>query len=98
MVVFENDVPIFLHVFPIGGADITNDIALGLKIPIEEAEEVKIGSYQMANYPHKKLDEIIEARLTDIFELVENYLKNRTEWSSAGWNYFNRRKRPALYY
>ncbi|MEK7594006.1 MAG: cell division protein FtsA [Patescibacteria group bacterium] len=75
MVVFENDVPIFLHVFPIGGADITNDIALGLKIPIEEAEEVKIGSYQMANYPHKKLDEIIEARLTDIFELVENYLK-----------------------
>ncbi|MEK7143680.1 MAG: cell division protein FtsA [Patescibacteria group bacterium] len=75
MVVFENDVPIFLHIFPIGGADITNDIALGLKIPIEEAEEVKIGSYQMANYPHKKLDEIIEARLTDIFELVENYLK-----------------------
>lgn len=75
MVVFENDVPIFLHIFPIGGADITNDIALGLKIPIEEAEEVKIGSYQMANYPRKKLDEIIEARLTDIFELVENYLK-----------------------
>lgn len=75
MVVFENDNPVFLHVFPIGGTDITNDIALGLKIPIEEAEEVKIGSYQMANYPRKKLDEIIEARLTDIFELVENYLK-----------------------
>ncbi|MEK7115706.1 MAG: cell division protein FtsA, partial [Patescibacteria group bacterium] len=66
---------ISLEVFPIGSDDITNDIALGLKIPIEEAEEVKIGSYQMANYPHKKLDEIIEARLTDIFELVENYLK-----------------------
>lgn len=75
MVVYENDTPIFLHVFPIGGTDITNDIALGLKIPIEEAEEIKLGNYQMANYPRKKLDEIIEARLTDIFELIENYLK-----------------------
>lgn len=75
MVVFENDVPTFLHVFPIGGTDITNDIALGLKIPIEEAEEIKIGNREPLNYPRKKLDEIIEARLTDIFELVENYLK-----------------------
>src|SRR3989344_102311 len=31
IVVFENNIPISLEVFPIGGADITNDIALGLK-------------------------------------------------------------------
>ena len=75
MVVFENDTPTFLHVFPIGGTDITNDIALGLKIPIEEAEEIKLGGLTTSNYSRRKLDEIIEARLTDIFELVENYLK-----------------------
>ncbi|MEK7581771.1 MAG: cell division protein FtsA [Patescibacteria group bacterium] len=75
MVVFENDTPTFLRVFPIGGIDITNDIALGLKIPIEEAEEIKLGGSLATNYSRRKLDEIIEARLTDIFELVENYLK-----------------------
>jgi len=75
MVVYENDTPTFLHVFPIGGTDITHDIALGLKIPLEEAEGIKTGTLHPGSYPRKKLDEIIEARLTDIFELVENYLK-----------------------
>ncbi|MBX4215547.1 pilus assembly protein PilM, partial [Candidatus Parcubacteria bacterium] len=75
MVVYENDTPVFLHVFPIGGTDITHDIALGLKIPLEEAEGIKTGDVHPGNYPRKKLDEIIEARLIDIFELVENYLK-----------------------
>ncbi|MEK7662356.1 MAG: cell division protein FtsA [Patescibacteria group bacterium] len=75
MVVFENDTPVFLHVFPIGGTDITNDIALGLKIPIEEAEEIKTGGLDSSSRPRRKLEEIIEARLIDIFELVETYLK-----------------------
>ncbi|KKU81220.1 MAG: Cell division protein ftsA [Parcubacteria group bacterium GW2011_GWA1_47_8] len=72
--VFENDVPISLQVFPIGSTDITNDIALGLKIPLEEAEKIKI-SGGGGTYPKKKLEEIIEARLCDIFELVESHLK-----------------------
>jgi len=75
MVVFENDIPVFLHVFPIGGTDITNDIALGLKIPLEEAEEIKTGGLDSSNRPRRKLEEIIEARMIDIFELVETYLK-----------------------
>src|SRR5690606_12965798 len=32
IVVFEDNIPVSLEVFPIGGANITNDIALGLKI------------------------------------------------------------------
>ena len=36
--VFENNIPTSLEVFPIGSTDITNDIALGLKVPLEEAE------------------------------------------------------------
>ena len=35
IVVYENDTPISLDVFPIGSADITNDMALGLKIAPE---------------------------------------------------------------
>ncbi len=75
VVVFENNIPISMEFFPIGGTDITNDIALGLKIPIEEAENIKIGTISSGSYSKKKLDEIISARLTDMFELVENHLK-----------------------
>ncbi len=75
IVVYENNIPISLEVFPIGSNDITNDIALGLKIPLEEAENIKIGSMGSQNYPKKKLEEIINARLSDMFELIENHLK-----------------------
>lgn len=75
IIVFENNIPVSLEVFPIGGTDITNDIALGLKIPLEEAENIKIGAIGSGTYPKKKLDEIISARLTDMFELIENHLK-----------------------
>ena len=75
IVVYENDIPISLRVFPIGSTDITNDIALGLQIPLEEAEEVKLRGPAGAAHPRKKLEEIVVARLTDIFELVESHLK-----------------------
>ena len=73
--VFENNIPASLEVFPIGSTDITNDIALGLKIPLEEAEQIKIGAITGASYPRTKLEEIVSARLYDIFELIEAHLK-----------------------
>ena len=73
--VFENNIPISLEVFPVGGGNVTNDIALGLRIPLEEAESVKRGAITGTTFPKKKLDEIIAARLTDIFELIEAHLK-----------------------
>src|SRR3990172_7336719 len=72
--IFENGAIQALHVFSIGSTDITKDNALGLKIPLEEAEGLKIGSI-IRDFPKKKLDQIIEARLSDVFELIENYLK-----------------------
>lgn len=75
IVVFENNIPVSLEVFPIGGADITHDIALGLKISIEEAEAIKLGGVTSTNYSKKKLEEIVSARLGDIFELIEAHLK-----------------------
>jgi cell division protein FtsA len=84
IVVFENNVPISLEIFPIGSNDITNDIALGLKIPLEEAEKVKTGNSNA--YPRKKMEEIIGARLSDIFELIDSHLKkiNRSGLLPAG--------------
>lgn len=75
IVVFENNIPISLEVFPIGSTDITNDIALGLKIPLEEAENIKIRGLSGNSFSKKKIEDIISARLADIFELIENHLK-----------------------
>lgn len=75
IVVYENNIPISLEVFSIGSTDITNDIALGLKISLEEAENIKIGSIGSNSFSKKKLDEIINARLSDMFELIEVHLK-----------------------
>lgn len=86
VIVFENNTPISLEIFPIGSTDITNDIALGLKIPLEEAENIKIGSIGSGSFSEKKIKEIISARLYDIFELIENHLKKigRNELLPAG--------------
>lgn len=92
LAVFENGSLTFLNTFSIGSSDITNDIALGLKIPLEKAESFKLGNPPVeragisAEYPKKKLDEIVEARLSDIFELIEkNLLKiKRSELLPAG--------------
>lgn len=72
--IFEDGLLLSAETFEIGSQDITNDIALGLKISIEDAEEIKIerGSRQFTD---KHLSIIIEARLSDIFELIETHLK-----------------------
>lgn len=72
--VYESNVIIGYLVIPIGSNDITNDIALVLKISLEEAEQVKRG-LSTKIYPKKKLDEIIFSRIEDICELTQGYLK-----------------------
>lgn len=75
VVVFDNGIPISIKVFKIGSMDITKDIALGLRISLDEAEQLKLGAITHTTYPKKKLDDILSARLTDIFELIDNHLK-----------------------
>lgn len=72
--IFENDALVSLEVFPIGSMDITNDLALGFRVPLSEAELIKLGK-DFGSLPKRKIEDIIEARLFDIFELVENHLK-----------------------
>ncbi len=76
IVVFEDTTPISLKILPIGSSDITNDIALGLRIPLEDAEKIKRGNMISARYSKKRLDEIIEQRLKTIFTQVDEHLKN----------------------
>ncbi|HRY30994.1 MAG TPA: cell division protein FtsA [Candidatus Paceibacterota bacterium] len=78
IIVYEDDLPISMEVFPIGSNDITNDIALGLKISLEDAEKIKKehnDSFAYPDLPKKKLQEIISARFSDIFELIDAHLK-----------------------
>lgn len=75
IIVFEDAVPISVKVFPVGAADITHDIALGLRISPEEAESLKQGAVLGSPYPKRKVDDIIARRVQDMFKLVEAHLK-----------------------
>jgi cell division protein FtsA len=73
--VFENDIPVSVRVFPVGSTDITHDIALGLKISLEDAEQAKRGALVDSANSKKRLDDIITSRVSDMFALVEAHLK-----------------------
>jgi cell division protein FtsA len=96
MAVYEENKLLALQIFPVGGANITNDIAVGLKIPVAAAEEIKLQcgyalarqvpsreAIELANFvPGAKgtvsrrfVAEIIESRLAEILEFVNNELK-----------------------
>lgn len=75
VIVFEDSVPVSVKVFPVGAADVTNDLALGLRISPEDAEQLKQGAVLGAPYPKRKIDDIIARRVSDMFKLVESHLK-----------------------
>ena len=74
VITYENGLPISLESFGVGGNDITNDIALGLKVSLPEAEEIKKGMVR-TEYPKKKVEDIVALRLSKMFDLVEDHLK-----------------------
>ncbi len=86
LVVFDENKPQSFEVFQVGSTNITNDIALGFKVSLDEAEHMKIGGITHFNFPRKKLDDIIEARLEDMFDLIDSHLKKigRAELLPAG--------------
>lgn len=76
MVVFENNNLISLEVFGVGGNDVTNDLALGLKVAPEIAENIKTGDERVVVFSRKKVRDIISARLKSCFALIEAHLKS----------------------
>ena len=85
VIVFEEDIPISVAVFPIGSDHITNDIALCLQISLDDAEELK-RSYGIESATTRKISHIVEARLNDVLDLVGGHLKkiNKNEMLPAG--------------
>ncbi len=76
IVVYDEGIPISVKVFPMGSSHITDDIALGLRISLDEAERVKVGKLTGAMYPRKKIDDFITSRLNEMFALIDKHLKS----------------------
>lgn len=75
VVAFYEGTPIQFLCVPIGGVHITNDIAIGMKIPFEEAERIKQRSASGGEHDKGKdefIQDIIDARLREIIELIES--------------------------
>lgn len=72
--VFEDGDIISIKVLPLGGNDITKDLALGLKITLDDAEKIKRGEIT-GDISSRDVEDIIEARITEMFELIQKFLK-----------------------
>lgn len=75
IVVYDEGTPISVKVFPIGSTNITDDLALGFKVSLEDAERLKLGRLGGSMYPKKRVDEIVTARFRAMFELIDRHLK-----------------------
>lgn len=90
--VFEEGDLQYVGVVSLGGVNITNDLAIGLKTDPEIAEKVKLlhasavprtesegisveHDKEVYNFASTDIDEIVEARLEEIFEAVQSHLK-----------------------
>lgn len=85
ILVYEKNTPLLVSTIPVGGDDITRDIALGMKVTLEEAEDIKCGRANYA-YSKRKVEEIIEARLEDLCQKITKELSRimRAELLPAG--------------
>lgn len=75
IVVYDEGLPISMKVFPIGSTSITDELALGFRVSLEDAERIKMGRLSGAMYPKRKIDEIVSARFRAMFDLVDHHLK-----------------------
>lgn len=86
IVIFDNEIPISLKVFPVGSNEITNALALTFQLPLAEAEQLKRGAIVGSTIPQKKMMHVVTTRLKEMFMLVNAHLKsiNRDRLLPAG--------------
>ena len=75
IIIFDNDVPVSVKVFSVGGGDVTNAIALSFRIPLMEAEQMKRGAVTGSSISPQKMNVAVAARLKSMFLLVSIHLK-----------------------
>jgi cell division protein FtsA len=76
IVVYDENIPVSMKVFPAGGATVTDELALGFRVSLEDAERIKMGRLGGNEYPKKKVDDIIHSRFRAMFGLVAEHLKS----------------------
>ena len=96
--VFENNIPTSLEVFPIGSTDITNDIALGLKVPLEEAEQIKIGAITGSSFPARSSRDRDRPPLRHLRAHRGAPAEDRQEWAAARRHRHHRRRLRPQYH
>lgn len=75
IVVYDEGLPISVKVFPVGSTNITDDLALGFRISLEDAERIKLGRLSGAMYSRKKVEDIITTRFRTMFDFIDKHLK-----------------------
>lgn len=75
IVVYDEGIPLSVKIFPLGSANVTDDLALAFKISLEDAEKLKLGRLSGTMYPKKKADEVMHTRYKSMFEAVDKHLK-----------------------
>lgn len=91
--IFEEGDLQHIAILPVGGVNITNDLAIGLRTDLDIAEKVKLQAVNLVkqkdrakefslkhnkeelSFKMKEIDEIVEARLEELFEKVDHELK-----------------------
>ena len=97
MAIWEENKLVAVAKFPVGASHLSNDLAIGLKVPVTIAESLKLNygfaiskdvgskeTVEMSKFmpdargavARRFISEIIEARLSEIFEFVNNEIKS----------------------
>lgn len=74
LLVYEHDTPLLLKTVAFGSKDITNAIALALKVTVDEAEQIKMGAHPEHAHTMPKVEKTIEKKLHELFKLVNQEL------------------------
>ncbi len=75
IIVFEDNTPTSIKVFPVGAADITNDLALGLRISPRRPRASSRARCSTPRILKKRSTTSFARRVSDMFRLVEAHLK-----------------------
>ena len=94
--VWEEGYPLLWGVVPIGAEEVTKDISIGLQVDLQEAEKIKLQKATLGGISNggddsdtldmKFLKEIVEARYEEIFEKINDHLREvDKEGRLPGW-------------
>ncbi|KND51780.1 MAG: cell division protein FtsA [Parcubacteria bacterium C7867-001] len=76
IVVYDEGMPVSVKVFATGSTHITDDLALGFKVSLEDAERIKLGRLGGQMYSKKRVDEIVSSRFKSMFDLIDKHLRS----------------------